>query len=148
MKRYNLCAVISLLALTSFCLAWELWLAPLHPGGSTLALKAVPLLLPLFGLLHEKRYTHQWVSLFSLLYLGEGLVRIAPMLPRLGAPTPFVHRHDSPDAIFPLFDVEVSAFAGGHGLRHLRGRGTPARQLLKPRHVHILRNAGESDVEP
>ena len=72
----NRLAVASLLALTGFCLIWELWLAPLHPGGSTLALKALPLLLPLFGLLHGKRYTHQWVSLFSLLYLAEGLVRV------------------------------------------------------------------------
>lgn len=72
----NRIAVISLIALLVFCLLWELWLAPLHPGGSTLALKALPLLLPLFGLLHGKRYTHQWMSMFSLLYLAEGLVRM------------------------------------------------------------------------
>lgn len=76
MKLANRLSVISLIALILFCLAWELWLAPLRPGGSMLALKTLPLLLPLFGLLHEKRYTHQWVSLFSLLYLAEGCVRI------------------------------------------------------------------------
>jgi uncharacterized membrane protein len=27
-------AVVSLLALIVLCLAWELWLAPLRPGGS------------------------------------------------------------------------------------------------------------------
>ena len=32
-------------------LAWELYLAPLRPGGSWLVLKVVPLLLPLMGLL-------------------------------------------------------------------------------------------------
>jgi len=40
-----------------------------------LFLKAVPLLLPLFGILRGKRYTHQWTSMFSLIYLAEGLVR-------------------------------------------------------------------------
>lgn len=73
---FNRISVTSLISLLTFCLLWELWLAPLHPGGSTLALKALPLLLPLFGLLHGKRYTHQWTSMLSLLYMAEGLVRI------------------------------------------------------------------------
>ena len=41
-----------------------------------LALKALPLLVPVFGILNGKRYTHQWMSLFSLFYLTEGLVRV------------------------------------------------------------------------
>lgn len=68
-------AAISLIALLMLCLAWELWLAPLRPGGSMLALKALPLLLPLRGILHGRRYTHQWLSLLVLLYLAEGTVR-------------------------------------------------------------------------
>lgn len=72
---FNRLAIASLIALIALCLAWELWLAPIRPGGSLLALKAIPLLLPLFGILHGKRYTHQWTSMFSLLYLTEGLVR-------------------------------------------------------------------------
>lgn len=40
-----------------------------------LALKAIPLLLPLFGILRGSRYTHQWTSMLSLVYLTEGLVR-------------------------------------------------------------------------
>ena len=40
-------AVASLLALILLTLAWELWLAPLRPGGSWLVLKAAILLLPL-----------------------------------------------------------------------------------------------------
>jgi uncharacterized membrane protein len=75
-RFFNLLSVCALIGLLVHCLLWELWLAPLHPGGSTLVLKALPLLLPLFGLLHGKRYTHQWMSLFSLIYLAEGLVRI------------------------------------------------------------------------
>ncbi|HEY5929813.1 MAG TPA: DUF2069 domain-containing protein, partial [Burkholderiales bacterium] len=44
-------AIASLVALIALCLAWELWLAPLRQGGSALAFKALPLLLPMFGIL-------------------------------------------------------------------------------------------------
>lgn len=74
--RLRLAASASLIALIFLCLAWELWLAPLKPGGSWLALKAVFLLAPLFGVLHGKRYTYQWSSLFILLYVMEGTVRL------------------------------------------------------------------------
>lgn len=74
-NRLQFIAVSSLIALIFLCLAWELWLAPLRPGGSWLALKAVLLLAPLFGLLRGRRYTYQWTSIFVLLYLMEGLVR-------------------------------------------------------------------------
>jgi uncharacterized membrane protein len=74
-RLLNLAASISLIALIVLCVAWELWLAPLRPGGSTLVLKVLPLLAPLFGILRGKRYTHQWSTLLSLLYLTEGLVR-------------------------------------------------------------------------
>lgn len=74
-QRLNLLAAATLIALIACCLAWELWLAPLRPGGSALALKALPLLLPLRGILHGRRYTHQWASMLILVYLVEGLVR-------------------------------------------------------------------------
>ena len=68
-------AIVSLVALIFLCLAWELWLAPIRPGGSLLALKALPLLVPLFGVLRGRRYTFQWSSMFILLYFTEGVVR-------------------------------------------------------------------------
>lgn len=68
-------AVACLLALAALALAWELWLAPLRPGGSWLALKSLPLLLPLPGLLRHRMYTYRWVSLFVWLYFAEGVVR-------------------------------------------------------------------------
>lgn len=68
-------AVLSLLALIALCLAWELWLAPLREGGSALAFKALPLLLPLFGILRGRRYTFQWAWLLGLAYFTEGVVR-------------------------------------------------------------------------
>jgi uncharacterized membrane protein len=73
--RLQIAAVASLVALIALCLAWELRLAPLRPGGSWLALKAVPLLAPLFGLLHGRRRTFQWTSFLALAYLAEGVVR-------------------------------------------------------------------------
>ena len=68
-------AAASLIALVFLGLAWELWLAPLRPGGSLLALKVLPLLLPLFGILREKVYTYQWASMLILAYFAEGAVR-------------------------------------------------------------------------
>ena len=74
-QRYQFIASASLITLIFLCLGWELWWAPLRPGGSWLALKAVFLLAPLFGILRGKRYTYKWVSLFVQFYLLEGLVR-------------------------------------------------------------------------
>ena len=68
-------AVGCLLGLVVLCLAWELWLAPLRPGGSWLALKALPLAVPLAGLLKNRMYTYRWVSLLVWLYFTEGVVR-------------------------------------------------------------------------
>ena len=77
LKGLYIGACISLLALIFLCLGWELMLAPLRPGGSWLALKALPLLFPLMGILHGRRYTFQWASMLILAYLAEGLVRAA-----------------------------------------------------------------------
>jgi len=68
-------ATAALLLLIVLCLAWELWLAPLRPGGSTLALKALPLLLPLRGVRRGNVYTMQWACMLILLYVMEGVVR-------------------------------------------------------------------------
>jgi uncharacterized membrane protein len=68
-------ASATLFALIALCVAWELWLAPLRPGGSLLALKALPLALPLPGILSGRRYTYQWSSLLILAYFAEGATR-------------------------------------------------------------------------
>ena len=68
-------AVGSLLGLILLGLAWELYLAPLRPGGSWLALKVLPLCIPLAGLLKNRMYTYRWVSLMVWLYFTEGVVR-------------------------------------------------------------------------
>jgi len=74
-KRTRFIAVASVLGLIVLGLAWELWLAPLREGGSWWALKVLPLLLPLPGLLRLRMYTYRWVSLLVWLYVLEGVMR-------------------------------------------------------------------------
>ena len=68
-------AVACLLGLIALGLAWELWLAP--TGSGTLALKVLPLVLPLAGLLQFRMVTYRWVSLLVWVYFTEGVVRAA-----------------------------------------------------------------------
>lgn len=75
LRALRLAAAGSLLGLLLLCLAWELWLAPLRPGGSFLALKALPLSLAIPGILNGTRYTCQWASMLILAYFAEGVVR-------------------------------------------------------------------------
>ena len=65
----------TLVALLVLALAWELKLAPLRPGGSWLALKALPLLLPLKGIVGGSLYTYRWSTMLVLAYFAEGCVR-------------------------------------------------------------------------
>jgi uncharacterized membrane protein len=64
-----------LFLLVVLSLVWELWLAPLRPGGSLVALKALPLLLAFRGVLQGRRYTYQWSSMLILAYFAEGVTR-------------------------------------------------------------------------
>jgi len=75
MKTLQNLSSASLIALIFLCVAWELWLAPIRPGGSSLVLKALPLLLPLMGILKGRRYTYQWAPMLVLAYFTEGVVR-------------------------------------------------------------------------
>jgi len=75
MKILQTVSAVSLIALIFLCVAWELWLAPIRPGGSLLALKALPLLLPLMGILKGRRYTYQWAPMLVLAYFTEGVAR-------------------------------------------------------------------------
>ena len=68
-------AVAALIALIGLCAAWELWLAPLRPGGSWLVLKVLPLMLVLPGVLRAGNYAMQCSILLIWIYVTEGLVR-------------------------------------------------------------------------
>jgi len=74
-KMFHYGAIGSLLALIAWLVAWETVVAPLHPGGSFLVMKALPLLIPLRGVLKRDIYTLQWSSMVILLYFTEGVVR-------------------------------------------------------------------------
>jgi uncharacterized membrane protein len=76
-KHYlRFAAIAILLTLIAFTLAWELWLAPLRAGGSWLALKTTPLLLPLVGIVRGRIYTYRWGTMLILAYFAEGAVRM------------------------------------------------------------------------
>ena len=80
-------ASLGLIALVLFCLLWKLLLAPLRPGGSWLALKAVPLAWVWFSLARGRRKARQAASLILPLFAAEGIVRaIAAAAPVLAAP--------------------------------------------------------------
>ncbi len=70
-------ATAAWLALLVLAILWESLLAPLRPGGSWLVLKAVPLLLPLRGVLRADVKAMQWALLLVLLYVAEGSLRLA-----------------------------------------------------------------------
>ena len=65
----------AVLAMIVLGLLWELWLAPLRPGGSLLALKVLPLAAALPALRRGGVRVYQWWSMGVLLYLCEGAVR-------------------------------------------------------------------------
>lgn len=75
-KYFHMGAIGSLVLLIGWLVAWEMLVAPLNPGGSWLALKAVPLLIPLGGVIRRDIYTLQWSSMVILLYFTEGVVRV------------------------------------------------------------------------
>ena len=68
-------AAASLTGLIVLGVAWEMVLAPIRPGGSLLALKVLPLILPLAGVMKNRMYTYRWLSLLVWLYFTEGAVR-------------------------------------------------------------------------
>ena len=68
-------AAASLVALIFLCVAWELFLAPIKPGGSWLVLKVLPLMAALFGVLRARRYTFKWTTLAIWFYVAEGAAR-------------------------------------------------------------------------
>ena len=78
-RSWNRLECASLLALIALCLLWEGWLAPLHPGGSWLILKSLPLLPAVPGVLRGRRYTSQWLSMVVLLYFLEGAMRFSDL---------------------------------------------------------------------
>ncbi|MGH8850794.1 MAG: DUF2069 domain-containing protein [Casimicrobiaceae bacterium] len=73
--RWRRAATASLVALALLEILWELWLAPLRPGGSWLALKGLPLLALTSGVAQGRVRARQWALLLLPWYGAEGAVR-------------------------------------------------------------------------
>ena len=73
--RWHRIALAAVLALALAELLWETVLAPLRPGGSWLALKAIPLAILWLALARGSHKARQAASLLLPVYFGEALVR-------------------------------------------------------------------------
>jgi len=71
--------LVAYFALLALLLNWYTWLAPPEdvPVSVALAIVALPLLLPLRGLLHGRAYTHAWTSFLALPYFALGVDGVA-----------------------------------------------------------------------
>ena len=68
MHKLKFVCLLSWLVLTAFQLA-----LPWQMQNAWLVLLALPLLVPLRGLLAERRYTYKWVGFMTLLYFCIGI---------------------------------------------------------------------------
>ncbi len=68
-------AILATLAAFGWLLLWETVLAPLHPGGSWLVVKALPFALLLPGVMRGARRSRQWATLLLPWYVAEALTR-------------------------------------------------------------------------
>ncbi|MBX2838076.1 MAG: DUF2069 domain-containing protein [Gammaproteobacteria bacterium] len=68
-------ALLGYFGLLAVLLNWFLWIAPPKqvPRALLLIVLVVPLLIPLRGLLYEKRYTYQWTCFLALFYFIIGV---------------------------------------------------------------------------
>ena len=68
-------ALISYSLLLGWVALWQLWLSTTHAYSALfiLLIYALPLLLPLKGLIQAKPYTHAWANFITLFYLIHGI---------------------------------------------------------------------------
>jgi len=73
--RFHGLALGSYFSLLVLTLVWHAWLFPsaYFPISLVLIVTALPLLLPLRGLLHGRPRSHIWVALLSMLYFVHGV---------------------------------------------------------------------------
>ena len=117
-RLYYIGASISLIGLILLGLAWEIFIAPLQPGRYWMALKVVPLLFPLRGVLKRDVYTMQWASMLILLYFMEGIVRATS-------------DRTAVSALLGWIEVALSAIYFTCSLLYLRPYKKAAKQMAK-----------------
>lgn len=87
-RLFYIATIASYLALLGLLLLWHTWLVPpVHwPVALVLLVWVVPLLLPLRGLLHGRRYTYAWFHFLTLWYFihGVGVIAADPAARILG----------------------------------------------------------------
>jgi uncharacterized membrane protein len=74
-QLFRLMALTGFLGLLTVLLLWNAWLSPptQYPVALVLIILLTPLLFPLRGILHGRRYTHAWVSMLTLFYFCIGV---------------------------------------------------------------------------
>ncbi len=72
-------AIISLVALIALLMNWVIWLSPPPPSlrAPILLVLVTPLVIPLRGVLHARRYTLAWTTLLILFYFSHGVAYAA-----------------------------------------------------------------------
>lgn len=71
---WRVTALVGYFGTLAFLMIWIIWLAPdTIPRSVVLAIALLPLLVPLRGLLHGRRYTHAWASFLALPYFAFGV---------------------------------------------------------------------------
>ena len=103
-------AVGALVALVAVCLVWELAVMQ-----SRWAVKALPLCIPLAGLLKRRLYTYRWVSLVVWLYFIEGVLRASD---------------PPPVAAFAWAEIGLSLLLFAACVLHVRLRLRPAHEPI------------------
>ena len=112
-RPLHVTAAASLIALAALCIAWELWLAPLRPGGSWLALKVLPVLPAIPGVLKGRLYTFRWAMMLVLAYFVEGTVR--------------AWSDSGPSVNLAIIEIVHSLTFYATAILYVRVRGAPAR---------------------
>lgn len=67
--------LIGYFGLLALIVNWFTWISPPQkvPRSLVLAVLAIPLLFPLRGIIHARRYTHQWIGFLSMFYFIIGV---------------------------------------------------------------------------
>lgn len=74
LRSTRLVTLGSYFGLLTLMVVWHAWLHPPRHFPTALVLTALPLLLPLRGLLHGRTRSYLWTCLLMMLYLMHGVV--------------------------------------------------------------------------